>query len=180
MCVIVLVVVCLYSLIYQFTSIFSLKLECSWWSVLYLVKMKCGSLSNYLISFFRTLFIVIDAFLNLREWMICWHIFNKYLVGFENNDPKCTHCSSIDDNTNSCNFFTDSISTCKWPFSRHRVGDSILVIMYDIQACTSVTPILCKNKSLLIRPYDNCLSLSDMLGESVFSSNLWLNPQCGK
>ena len=28
--------------------------------------------------------------------------------------------------------------------------------------------------------YNNCISLSDMLGESVFSLNLWLNPKCGK
>ena len=36
------------------------------------------------------------------------------------------------------------------------------------------------NISLLTRQCNNRLSLSDMLGESVFSSNLWLNPQCGK
>ena len=36
------------------------------------------------------------------------------------------------------------------------------------------------NKSLLIRLYNNRLSLFDMLGKSVFISNLWLNPQCGK
>ena len=48
----------------------------------------------------------------------------------------------------------------------------ILVIMYDIQACTSSAVILCMNKSLSIRLYSNQLSLSDMFGESVFSSNL--------
>ena len=68
--------------------------------------------------------------------MICWHIFNKYLVCFENNDSKCTQFSSIDDNKNSLNIFTDSTSICKWYFLWQRDGDSILVITYDIQACT--------------------------------------------
>ena len=77
-------------------------------------------------------------------------------------------------------FFTDNTSTCNWPFSWQRVGDSILVIMYDNQACTSGTVISRMNKSLSMRPYNNRLSLSVMLGESSFRSNLWLNPQCGK
>ena len=143
---------------------------------LYLVKMECGSLSNYLVTFSRILFSVIDVLLNLRDWMICWHIFNKYLVCFENNDSKCTQCSSVDDNRNNRNFFTDSTSTCNWPFSWQRVDDSILVIMYDTQAYTSGTVISHMNKSLSMRQCINRLSLSDMLGESVFSLNLWLNP----
>ena len=57
----------------------------SWWSVVYLVKMKCESLSNHLVTFFGTLFSVIDAFLILRDWMICWHISDMYLVCFKNN-----------------------------------------------------------------------------------------------
>ena len=126
--------------------------------------------------FFR----VIDAFLTLWDWMICWHIFNRYLVCFENNDFKCTQCSSVDDNTNSHNFFTDITSTYKGSFLWQMDGVSILVIMYDTQACTSSTVISCMNKSLSLRLYNNRLFLSDMLGESVFSSNLWLNPQCGK
>ena len=36
------------------------------------------------------------------------------------------------------------------------------------------------NKSLLMRSYSNRLSLFSMLGESVFSSILWLSPWCGK
>ena len=141
--------------------------------------MKCGSILNHLVIFFRTFFSVIDAFLNLRNWMICWHIFNKYLVCFENNNFKRTQCSSVDDNKKSRNFFTDSTSTWKWPFSWQRDGNFILVIMYDTQACTSGTVISGMNKSLSTRLYKNRLSLSEMLGESVFSSNLWLNPQCG-
>ena len=58
--------------------------------------------------------------------------------------------------------------------------NSILVIIYDTQACTFGTIILLMKKSLLMRPYNNCLSSSGMLGESVFCSNLWLNPWCGK
>ena len=142
--------------------------------------MKCGSQSNNLCKFFRTLFSVIYAFLNHQDWLICWHIFNKYLIPFENNGSKCTQCTSVDDNKNSRNFFTDRTSTCKWPFLWQRVGDSILVIMYDTQACTSGTIISRMNKCLTMRLYNNRLSLFDMLGESVFSSNLWLNPQCGK
>ena len=60
------------------------------------------------------------------------------------------------------------------------VGDSILLIMYDTHACTSGTVNSRRNKSLSMRLYNNHLSLSDMLGELVFNSNLWLNPQCGK
>ena len=59
-------------------------------------------------------------------------------------------------------------------------GDSILVIMYDTQVCMSGAVISCMNKCILIRLNNNRVSLSDKLGESVFSSNLWLNPQCGK
>ena len=113
-----------------------------WFINLYLVKMKCWSLSSHLVTYFMTLSSVIDAVLNLWDWTICWHIFNKYLVYFENNDSKCTQCSTVDDNTNSCNFFTDSISTCKWSFLWQRDNDSILVIMHDIQACTSGTIIV--------------------------------------
>ena len=86
----------------------------------------------------------------------------------------------IDDNTNSYNFLTDSTSDCKWSFSWQRVGVSILVIMYDTQACTSGIVISGMNKSFSMKLYNNSLSLSDMLGKSVFSSNLWLNPQYGK
>ena len=142
--------------------------------------MKCGSLSNHLVTIFRTLFRVIYAFLNLRDWMICWHIFNRYLVCFKNNDTKCTQCSSIDDNTDRCNFFIDSTSTCKWPFLWQMDGDSILVIIYDTQACTFGTVILFMNNSLPMRSYSNRLSLSSMLDESVFSSIMWLSPWCGK
>ena len=95
--------------------------------------------------------------------MICWYNFNKYLVCFEHDVSKCAHCSSVDDNTNSCICFTDNTSTCKW----QRVGNSILVIMYDIQACTSGAEIAHMNKSLSIRLYNNCISLSNMLGKSV-------------
>ena len=112
--------------------------------------------------------------------MIYWHIFNKYLVCFKNNDSKCAQCSSVDGNTNSSIFFTDNTSTCKWPFLWQMIGDSILVIMYDTQACISGTVISHMNKSLSMRLYNNRLSLSGMLGELVFSSNLWLNPQCGE
>ena len=142
--------------------------------------MICVSLLNHTVMFFRTLFSVIDISLNLRDWMICWDIFNKYLVCFENNDSKCAYWSSVDNNTDNRIFFTNNTSTYKCPFLWQRVGDSILVIMYDTQACTSGAVISRMNKSLSIRLYSNHLSLSDMLGESVFSSKLWLNPQCGK
>ena len=149
---------------------------------LYLVKMNYGSLLNHLATFFRIFFSVIDTFLNLLDWIICWHIFHKYHICFENNGSKCTQCSFVDDNKNSCNFFTDITSTCKWPFSRQRVGDSILLIMYDTQACTSVIVISRMNKSLSMRLYYNHLSLSlyDMLVESVLSLNLWWIPRCDK
>ena len=49
--------------------------------------------------------------------------------------------------------------------------DSILVIMYDTQACIFGTVILLMDKSLLVKSYSNCLSLSSMLGESIFCSN---------
>ena len=75
-------------------------LVCSWWSVVYLVKMKCRSQLNPLLIFFRILFSVIDAFLNLWDWIICWHIFNKFSICFENNNFKCTQCCSVDGNTN--------------------------------------------------------------------------------
>ena len=142
--------------------------------------MESGSLSNHLVIFFRTFFKVTDAFLNLPDWMICWHIFNRYLVFFENNDSECTQYSSLDDNTNSRNFFIDSTSNCNMSFSWQMDGDSILVIMYDTQACMSGTVILFMNKSLLMRPYNKCLSSSGILGESVFYLYLWLSPRCGK
>ena len=94
--------------------------------------------------------------------------------------PNVRQCFSLDDNKNSCNFFTDSTSTCKWSFSWQRDGDSILVIMYDTQACMSGTVVLCTDKSLSMKLDNNRLSLFDMLGESVLSMNLWWIPQCDK
>ena len=52
--------------------------------------------------------------------------------------------------------------------------------MYDTQASMSGTVTSRTDKSLSMRLYNNRLSLIDMLGKSVFSSNLRLNPQCGK
>ena len=89
-------------------------------------------------------------------------------------------CSSLDDNKSSCNFLIDITSNCNRSFSWQMDGDSILVIMYDTQACTFGTVILFMNKSLSMRSYSNCLSLSSMPGESDFSSILWLIPWCGK
>ena len=60
------------------------------------------------------------------------------------------------------------------------VGNSILVIMYDTQACMSGLVMLLVNKSLLMRRYSNRISLSDILGESAFSLNLRLNQECGE
>ena len=112
--------------------------------------------------------------------MIYQVIFNKYLVCFWNNDSKCVHRFSVDDNTNNRIFFTTNTSTCKCSFLWQMVGDSILVIMYDTKACTSGAVISRMNKILSIRLSNNHLSLSDMLGESAFNLNLWLNPKCGK
>ena len=52
------------------------------------------------------------------------------------------------------------------------VGNYILVIVYDTQSYMFGAVISCMNKSLPIKLYNNRLSLSDMLGESVFISNL--------
>ena len=172
MCVRVSVVGCLHSLIYQlFLSLSVSMFVCSWWSVMCLVKMICWSLSKHLVTFLRSLFSVIDTFLNLCDWMICWVIFNKYLVCFKNNGSKYTHWFSVDDNTNNHIFFTNNTSTFKCPFSWQMVGNSILVIMYDTQSCTFGAVISRMIKSLSIRLYNNRLSLYDMFSESVFSSN---------
>ena len=142
--------------------------------------MKFGSLQIHSVVFFRTCLRVIDVFLYLPDWMICWYIFNRHLVCIKSNNFKCTRCSSLDDNTNSHNFFTDITSDGNRLFSWQMDGDSILVIMYDTQACTFGMVILFLNKSLLMRLYSNRLSLSSMLGESFFSLILWLSPWCGK
>ena len=119
-------------------------------------------------------------FLDLPDWMICWYIFNRYLLCFESNDFKCTRYFSLDDNMNSCIFFTDIIPNYNRMFSWQMDGNSILVIMYDTQACTSGTVILLMNNSPPMRSYSNRLSLSSMLGESFFNSILWLSPWCGE
>ena len=54
-------------------------------------------------------------------------------------------------------------------FMKKIVGNSVLVIMYDTQACTSGLVISLMNKSLLMRLYNNRIPLSNMLGDSVFS-----------
>ena len=138
-----------------------------------MVKMKLGSLLDYLVTFFRTLFRAIDVFLNLPDWLICSYIFSRYLVCFKSNDSKCAWCSSLDGNTNSRNFFIDITSSSNRLYSWRMDGDFILVIKYDIQACTFGTVILFMDKNFLIRSYSNCLSLSSMLDESV---SIW---SCG-
>ena len=141
--------------------------------------MICGSLSNHLATFLRTLFSAIDTFLDFRDWKICWVIFNKYLVCFENNDSKCVNWSFVDDNMNNRIFFTNKTSTSKCLFLWQMIGDSVLVIIYDTHACTSGAVISRMNKSVSIRLYSNRLSLSNMFGELAFSLNLWLNVKCG-
>ena len=133
-----------------------------------------------MVVFFRTYFRVTYAFLKFPDWIICWHIFNRYLICFESNDFKCTGCSSLDDNMNSHNLCTDITSDCNRLFLWQMDDDFILVIMYDTQACTFGTVILFKYTSLSTRSYSNRLSLSSMLGESFLSSILWLRPWCGK
>ena len=71
---------------------------------------------------------------------------------------------------NNCNFFVDSTSDCNRSFAWQMDGDSIFVIMYDVQPYTFGTVILLMNNSLLIRLYSKRLSLSSMLDEPVFSS----------
>ena len=87
----------------------------------------------------------------------------------EKNDSKCAHRSSVDDTTNNHIFFTNNTSTFNCPFLWQIFGNSILMTMYDTQSCTSGVVTSGINKSCLIRRYNNRLSLSDMLGESVFS-----------
>ena len=52
--------------------------------------------------------------------------------------------------------------------------------MYVTHACTSHIVTLYVNNSLPIRRYNNSISFSDMLDDSVSSLNLWLFPECGE
>ena len=121
---------------------------------------------------------MVNIAFNLRDWIICWIVFSRYLVCLENSNSECKHLFSVNDNMNNRIFFTNIISTFNCSSLWYFVDDYIFPIMYETQALMSSLVTLHDSKSLSMRRYNNPISFFDILGELVSNLNLWLKPEC--
>ena len=84
----------------------------------------------------------------------------------------------MDDNMNNHIFFTNSIFTFNCSSLWYFADDSIISIMYEIQALISGWVTLHDSKSPSMRQYNNPISFFDIIGELVSNLNLQLKPEC--